>query len=225
MADMTYATLETQIIETSENRSTEFANNIKYFIDRAERRLTREIDTIGLTKYATSTFSSGDAFLAKPPDAQVIKSLSFTSNGSRINLVQQTNEYLNDYWPVRTSTGIPRYYSNYGRTTVMVAPAPVSAFAVEMSYVGNPDPLTSAGASTPNTTNYYTDRTPNALFYACMEEACYFMKNPQAAGYWAGLYNREREDLINEARRQRRDDVQIAANPGGGEDNLIEGSR
>ena len=222
---MTYATLETQIIETSENRSTEFANNIKYFIDRAERRLTREIDTIGLTKYATSTFSSGDAFLAKPPDAQVIKSLSFTSNGSRINIVQQTNEYIKDYWTVRTSTGIPRYYSNYGRTTVMVAPAPVAAFAVEMSYVGNPDPLTSAGASTPNTTNYYTDRTPNALFYACMEEACYFMKNPQAADYWAGLYNREREDLINEARRQRRDDVQIAANRGGGEDNLIEGSR
>jgi len=221
MADMTYQTLKDLIQDSAENDSTEFTDNSPNFIDRAERRLTREIDTIGLTKYASSNFSSGDAFLAKPSDAQVIKSVSFTNDGSRINLVQQTNEYLNDYWPVRTSTGTPRYYSNFGRDTILIAPAPSSACPVELSYVGNPTAL----ASSTNETNYYTERCSSALFYASMVEACYFMKNTTAAGGWEQQYQREQQDLINEARRQRRDDTQIAANPAGGEDNLVERAR
>ena len=220
MATMPYHTHVSTTKDTAENFSDEFSTNIPRFINRAELRLTREIDNLGLTKYVSSNFTAGDAFLTKPSDALIIKNINFTkSNGSRVNLVHRTNEYLTDYWPARTSTGTPRYYSNFGANRVLIAPAPVSALDVEMSYVGRPEAL----ASSTNETNYFTEKCSNALFYAVMVEACFFMKNDGAAIYWENQYNREKMDLLNESRRTRRDDMEIPSNPGGGEDNMIKG--
>ena len=58
-----------------------------------------------------------------------------------------------------------------------------------------------------------------------MVEALYWMKNPAAATYWDQMYQREAVFLNNEARRSRRDDMEIAANPAGGQDNLQQGTQ
>ena len=50
------------------------------------------------------------------------------------------------------------------------------------------------------------------------------MKNPSAVAYWEKRYTEEVAALNNEARRTRRDDMIVAANPSGGEDNLISGT-
>ncbi len=221
MAATTYSTLVAQIKDTAENDGTDFSSAVPSFITRASERLTKEIDLLGLTRYSNSTFIVGDPFVSKPVNSRIIRDLNYvTAEGTRIQLVQMTNEYLNDYWPNRTSVGSPRYYANYGYDRVMVAPAPSSTSTLEMSYVVEPTAL----ASTTNETNYFTDYCANALFYGAMVEACFYMKNPSAASYWEQQYARETAALNNEARRQRRDDDEIPANPAGGEDNLVRGA-
>jgi hypothetical protein len=211
----TYSTLATQIQETAENTGSEFVDSIPNFISRTENRLTRDVDLLGLTSFATTNFVVSTPVYQKPPNALIVKNLTITSNGSRINLVMKTKEYLNDYWPDRTSVGEPRYYANYGNE-LLIAPAPASAYPVEISYVVEPTAL----ASSTQETNYFTQYCSNALYYGSMVEATLFMKNPTAATMWESFYLRELEGLNNEARRSRRDSMAMPASPAGGPNTL-----
>ena len=222
---MTFTTLVSRIKQTAENDGAEFEDSVPDFIDRAELRLTREIDSLGLTNFATSFFVQGDPFVTKPATpnrALVIRNVNFTtSTGQRTQLLLRSKDYLNDYWRDRTSVGVPRYFANFGAEQILIAPAPVSSYAIEMSYVAQPAAL----ASSTNEENYYTQYCGNALFYASMVEATYWMKNPAAATYWDQQYQREAMFLNNEARRARRDDMEIADNPAGGLNNLQQGTQ
>ena len=51
-------------------------------------------------QYTTSNMVIGDPFITKPVNTLIIKNLNIIkSDGTRINLLQKTDEYLNDYWP------------------------------------------------------------------------------------------------------------------------------
>ena len=215
MATVTYSSLVLAIQETAENTGSEFVDSIPNFISRTEKRLTRDIDLQGLTKFATTNFVTATPIYQKPTNALIVKNLTITSGGSRINLVMKTKEYLNDYWPDRTSVGEPRYYANYG-TELLVAPAPASAYPAEISYVVEPTAL----ASSTQEENYFTQYCSNALFYGSMVEATLFMKNPTATNIWESLYVRETAALNNEARRSRRDSMAMPASPAGGPNTL-----
>jgi hypothetical protein len=225
MATLTYTTLVQRIKDAAENDGSDFASSVDSFIDRAELRLTRETDVLGLTNFATSFFVQGDPFVTKPvvPNRSlIVRNVNFTtSTGLRTQLLLRSKDYLNDYWPQRTSVGLPRYYANFGAEQLLIAPAPASAYSIEMSYVAQPAAL----ASATNEENYFTQYCANALFYASMVEALYWMKNPAAATYWDQQYQREATFLNNESRRARRDDMEIAANPAGGQDNLQQGTQ
>ena len=92
---ITFNQLVNRIKTTSEDTSTEFVGDIPAFIDRAEARLTREIDSYGVVQYATSNMVIGDPFITKPVNTLIIKNLNIIkSDGTRINLLQKTDEYL-----------------------------------------------------------------------------------------------------------------------------------
>jgi hypothetical protein len=139
----TYTSLVNRIKVTTENDETDFNAEIQHFIERAESRLIREIDSYGVVQYATSNLTVGDPFVTKPNNTLIIKNLNILRDGTRINLLQKTDEFLNDYWPQRTSTGIPRYYANFGFDRLLIAPTPVSAYDCEMSYIVQPTAATS----------------------------------------------------------------------------------
>ena len=232
MAVVTYSTLVQQIKDTMEDDSTEFSNSVPDFIRRAELRLTREMDTHGLTQYFTSNFTKGEAFLAIPSTNLIVKNINYltsatttlengriASPNTRISLLVRTKEYMEDYWPVRTSTGLPKYYTHFMQDQVLIAPAPISAFVAEIELVIQPSTL-----SVGNETNYYTTFCENALFYATMIEACYFNKNSTAVQLWDQQYQREIITIVNEARRNRRDDMSKPDSPAGGPDTLIDGA-
>lgn len=59
---LTYTTLQSQIKDILENDGTEFSDAVPSFIERGELRLFREIDSLGLNKYANTSFNVGDPF-------------------------------------------------------------------------------------------------------------------------------------------------------------------
>ena len=114
---LTYTTLVSRIKDAAENDGQEFDVAVPDFIDRAELRLTREIDSLGLTNFATSNFVQGDPFIQKPvvpTRSLIVRNVNFTtSTGLRTQLLLRSKDYLNDYWRNRTSVGQPRYFANW----------------------------------------------------------------------------------------------------------------
>jgi len=74
---MNYNTLKTQIQNTFDDEDTEFTNAIPDFISRAELRLTRELDSRGLTEYATSNFTANEPWLILPSNLLVIRNVNY----------------------------------------------------------------------------------------------------------------------------------------------------
>tara|TARA_R100000963_G_C4641193_1_gene104823 strand:+ start:907 stop:1557 length:651 start_codon:yes stop_codon:yes gene_type:complete len=212
MADYTY--LVNDIKEACENEGTEFLDYIPKMVNRAEERLTKDLDDYGLVSY--TSVAVGSRIVTLPTGTRIVKNINITSNSTKINLLQRTDEFINDYWPVIASTGEPKYYAPRNNSTVLIAPTPSSAFDGEVVHVSKPTALTSA-----EPTNYFSELCYDLLFFSSMVEAMSFQKDFPGAQLYEQKYNQVLELQRNQARRTRRDDMEAPASPAGADDNLI----
>jgi hypothetical protein len=224
----TYSFLTTDLINTTENDSTEFADQIPYFIEKAEIRLTKDLDDFGLDVFTTITLSASNPTVSLPSGTRVVRNVNYTTSASttgvsagvKVNLLQRTYEYAIDYFPYASaSTGVPRYYSRKNNTSIYIVPTPTSTLSGEIQTVSRPAALTSA-----NPTNYFSEFCYDALFYSCMIESSVFMKNFENMTLFETRYKNAIDGLRNQARRTRQDDMQSANSPTGGPNTLIQGS-
>ena len=151
MANYTY--LVTDIIEATENDGSEFVSAIPRMVNRVEERLTKTLDDYGLVTTTTVTLSAGKNTLTLPAETRYVKNLRIEDSGTKINLLQRTDEFVYDYWPVSASTGTPKYYAKKTNTNVIVAPTASATYSGELVYVARPAALTSV-----NQTNYLANR-------------------------------------------------------------------
>ena len=217
MANYTY--LVNDILETTENGSSEFLSSVPKMVNKAELRLTKDLDDYGLVAYTSVAVSSGKNIVNLPQGTRILKNFNIVSNGTKINLLQRTDEFINDYWPVSASTGTPEYYARRDNTTVIVAPTPVSTISGQVVHISRPVTLASA---TPN--NYFSDFCYDALYNASMVEALLYMKNYEPMSIYETRYKEALAALLNQSRRTRRDDMQAPASPAGGDNTIIQGS-
>ena len=217
MANYTY--LVNDILETTENGCSEFLSSIPKMVNKAELRLTKDLDDYGLVAYTSVAVSSGKNIVNLPQGTRILKNFNIVSSGTKINLLQRTDEFINDYWPVSASTGTPEYYARRDNTTVIVAPTPVSTISGQVVHISRPVTLASA---TPN--NYFSDFCYDALYNASMVEALLYMKNYEPMSIYETRYKEALAALLNQSRRTRRDDMQAPASPAGGDNTVIQGS-
>ena len=217
MANYTY--LVNDIIESTENDNSDFTSAIPKFVNRAELRLTTDLDDYGLVTHTSVAVSSGKNVVTLPSGTRIIKNVNINNAGTKINLVQRTDEFINDYWSVSASTGTPEYYARRDNTTILIAPTPVSTVDGIVVHISRPTTLSSA-----TNTNYFSDFCYNALYNASMVEALLFMKNYEAIAVYESRYKEDVLALRNQARRTRRDDMESPANPAGGDNAILQGS-
>ena len=223
----TYAYLKTDIINTAENDSTEFSDQISYFVNRAEDRLIKELDDSGLDYYSSFTFTASDPVVSLPAGTLVVRNVSFkTSASSNITpLLQRSYEYAIDFWGYASaSTGTPRYYARKNNTSIYIVPTPASTLTGEIQYTKRPLALSSATGTSATTSNYFSEFCYNALFSACMIEANYFIKDFNTIQVWEGKYKNSIDGLRNQARRTRQDDMESPASPAGGPNPVLQGA-
>jgi len=216
MANYTY--LVNDIIETTENDNSDFTSAIPKFVNRAELRLTKDLDDYGLVTYTSVAVSSGKNIINLPSGTRILKNFNINNAGTKINLLQRTDEFLNDYWDVSASTGTPQYYARRDNTTILIAPTAVSTVDGVIVHISRPTTLSSA-----SDTNYFSDFCYNALYNASMVEALLFMKNYEAITVYESRYKEEVQALRNQARRTRRDDMETPASPAGGDNTILGG--
>ena len=222
-----FSFLKTDLINTTENDSSEYESQISNIVERAESRLMKELDDFGLDNYSSFTFTAGDPVVSLPDGTLVVRNVNYkTSASSNITpLLQRPYEYAIDYFPhASTSTGIPRYYSRKTNTQIYVVPTPASTLTGEIQYTKRPLALSSATGTSATTSNYFSEFCYNALFDACMVESMVFMKNYSLIPTMEQQFQGSINALRNQARRTRRDDMQSPANPLGGPNPVVKNS-
>ena len=196
----TLATLKTAIQDYTDNSETSFVTNLPNFIKAAEEKIFKSIDLDIFRKNVTSAFTSSDSFLTVPADYLASFSLQITTSGSEDFLLQKDVNFIREYAPSSSTTGVPKYYARFDEDNFIVAPTPNANYTLQLNYYFRPASLT-AGAD--SGTTWISTNAPFALLYGSLVEASIFMKSePDTIQSYNGLYGQYLERLkdLGEAR-------------------------
>ena len=178
---MTYDELKQKIIDYTEVSSNVFTDTIlNGFINDAEYRILREVDSDNNRRYATANLIASTRFIDVPTDLLIVRSAQIVDSDLADGSTDQNRDFLqfrdtsfmSEFNPT-ANTGVPKYYSNWDETRIVVAPTPNATYTIQLNYILKP-----TGLSSTNTTTYLSTEFPNGLLYACLVEAYGFLKGP-----------------------------------------------
>jgi hypothetical protein len=210
----TYAELTTQILDYTET-STDVLSSTRTddFIEHTENRILREADLDAFKSHQYTTVTADNPFVSLPggsdPDPTSLATIRtvhiYPASGTatRDFLEQRDISFMNEYWPVRTSTSTPKYWSWWDENSIYLAPTPDAAYNIEVG-------ITRLGTrlSSSNTTTWLGNNAPVALLYGCLAEAFKFLKGPaEMLQLYEQSYQRAIQELMIEQQgRHRRDE-------------------
>ena len=215
----TYAELTQQILDYTET-STDVLTSTRTddFIEHTENRILRDVDLDAFKSHQYSTLTADNPFLSLPggsnPDPTSLATIRtvhiYPASGTatRTFLEQRDISFMNEYWPVRTSTSTPKYWAWWDEDTIYVAPTPDAAYNVEVGITRLPTRLSSS-----NATSWLGNNAPVALLYGSLAEAFKFLKGPaEMLQLYEQSYQRAIQELMIEQQgRHRRDEYMHGA--------------
>ena len=215
----TYAELTTQILSYTETSTDVLTSTITDdFIEHTENRILREADLDAFKSHQYSTLTADNAFLSlpggsapTPTSLATIRTVHIwpaSGTATRTFLEQRDVSFMNEYWPVRTSTGTPKYWAWWDENTIYLAPTPDAAYNIELGIIRLPTRLSSS-----NATSWLGNNAPVALLYGCLAEAFKFLKGPaEMLQLYEQSYQRALQELAAEQQgRHRRDEYMHGA--------------
>ncbi len=209
----TYAELTQQILDYTET-STDVLTSTRTddFIEHTENRILRDVDLDAFKSHQYSTLTADNPFLSlpggsapTPTSLATIRTVHIwpaSGTATRTFLEQRDVSFMNEYWPVRTSTGTPKYWAWWDENTIYVAPTPDAAYNVEVGITRLPTRLSSS-----NATSWLGNNAPIALLYGCLAEAFKFLKGPaEMLQLYEQSYQRAIQELVIEQQGKHRRD-------------------
>ncbi len=209
---MTYAELVQKIRDYTEVSSTVLTDAIvNDFIEDAEFRILRDVDSDNNRRYATANLLAVNTRFIQTPDnalvirsAQIVDSAGTGQPNDREFLQWRDTSFMSEF-NNKEVTGVPKYYSWWDKNHIVFAPTPNANYTIQLNYI-----LKDAGLSATNTTTYISLNFPNGLLYACLVEAYGFLKGPQDL---LQLYEQKYKQVvegfaIEQMGRRRRDEYQ-----------------
>ena len=208
---MTYAELVQKIRDYTEvDANVLTATIVDGFIENAEFRILRDVDSDNNRRYATALLATNSRFIVVPDNLLVVRSAQIVdSDGpaaadNRQFLEYRDTSFMSEY-NSKGTTGVPKYYSMWDEEKIVVAPTPNATYEIQLNYI-----LKDPGLSSTNTTTYISQKFPNGLLYACLVEAFSFLKGPNdLLQLYEGKYKQVLEGFsIEQMGRRRRDEYQ-----------------
>ena len=208
---MTYTELVQKIRDYTEVTSTVLTDTIvNGFIQDAEFKILRDVDSDNNRRYVFANLIAGTRFIDTPADlliirsAQIVDSDGTTEPDNRDFLQYRDTSFMSEFNNLN-SQGVPKYYSNWDETRIVVAPTPDQTYQIQLNYILKPE-----GLSSTNTETYLSKFFPNGLLYACLVEAYGFLKGPNdLLQLYEGKYKQAVEGFsIEQMGRRRRDEYQ-----------------
>ena len=208
---MTYSELVQKIRDYTEVDSNVLTDPIvNGFIENAEWRIFRDVDSDNNKRYATANLLASTRFIDTPADLLVVRSAQIVDSdgvgqaNNREFLEFRDTSFMSEFSPAE-STGVPKYYGMWDKDTIVIAPTPNATYTIQLNYI-----LKDPGLSSTNTTTYISEYFPNGLLYACLVEAYSFLKGPNdLLQLYEGKYKQVVEGFsIEQMGRRRRDEYQ-----------------
>lgn len=192
MSISTYAELKTTIANFLARD--DLTDQIPNFIQLAEGRMNRELETREQQKRVTATLTSGDEYIALPTDLREIREVKL--NTSPITVLDYYSPVGLDQSFGTTSQGKPSGYSVVGRE-LKLRPVPDSSYTAEIIYIGNLNSLSDSA-----TTTLFT-RSPDLYLYGSLTEAYTYLLDEQRASVYDSKFTRALEEVkVDEQRSQ-----------------------
>ena len=171
----TLSTLKTAVQDYLQVSETTFTTQLPTFIKEAENRVFNMVQLPYQRKNVQATLTTDNRFLATPTDFYAPFSLAVIKTNSYDYLDFKHASFIKEYSPSSTTTGQPKYYSQFDDTSFELAPIPDEAYTIELHYLYKPASLTSGSDS--GTTVLSSDY-PDALLYGTLVEGAIFLKEP-----------------------------------------------
>ena len=138
----TYTQLKTAVKNYTDNQEAVFVSHLDRFILTAEERIFKSVDFEFFRKNVSGSMTSGNEFLAVPDDYLASFSLSVINSSSKEFLLQKDVNFIQEYNPNPSTTGVPRYYAIYDINNFILSPTPNADFDAELHYYYRPISLT-----------------------------------------------------------------------------------
>jgi hypothetical protein len=175
----TYTTLKTAIANYAADAGAKLDAEIdNTIIPTAETRVLRDMDLELFDATGNVTINSGSNVVTKPAGWIATRSLINVSGSTKTQLLRRSYEYLIDYAPDSSQTGVPIYYCELSDTQWMLAPTPTDSATGTSRYMKRP-----AGLSGSVSTTWLGSNAGDLLFKACMLEFLFWSKNTSTSGY------------------------------------------
>ena len=173
---ITHANFLTQVRNYTEVDSNVLSDTIiGQFIRNTELNVAGSVDYDDTRKYATSSFTASKRYLVTPADFLIIRSLQVFSTtdqtGDRTFMEKRDTSFISEYNGSGT-TGLPKYYANWDESSIVVAPTPDQAYAVQLNYIISPPSFTSTNDT------YLSEYQQGLLLDGVLTEAFAYLKGP-----------------------------------------------
>jgi hypothetical protein len=168
---LNYAQLVVQIQDYTENTFT--TTDINNFIRQAEQRVYNTVQLPALRKNVTGALSSGNKYLAMPPDWLATFSLAVINPANEYTyLLNKDVNFIRQSFPDVDSDfyGEPQYYAVFNDTSFIVGPTPDTNYSAELHYFYYPESIVTAG------TSWLGNNFDSVLLYGSLLEAYTYMK-------------------------------------------------
>jgi hypothetical protein len=156
------------------------------FIQLAESRMSRELETREQEKRATATLTASDEYIALPTDLREVREVKLNISPTKV---------LKYYSP----TGLDTMYSSNGEGApegfsvvgleLKLRPIPDSAYTIEIIYIGS---LPALSAS--STTTLFL-RSPDLYLYGALTEAYTYLLDEARAAQYDAKFSRILEEI------------------------------
>ena len=154
----------------------DLTSQIPNFIQLAESRMSRELETRDQEKRATATLTSGDEYIALPTDLREVRSVALTTDPKTVLTYYSPTSLDSTY--SSGGSGKPLGFSIVGGE-MKLRPIPDSSYTAEIIYVGGLSALSDS-----NLTNVVLTRHPDAYLYGSLAEAYAFLLDETRAAQY-----------------------------------------
>ncbi len=203
---ISYSDFLTQVRNYTEVDSNVLTDTIiGQFIRNIELNVAGSVDYDDTRKYAASSFTANKRYLVTPADFLIVRSLQVFNTtdqtGDRSFMEKRDTSFITEY-NGSGATGLPLYYANWDESSIVVAPTPDQAYAVQLNYIITPPSFTSSN------TTYLSEYQQGMLLDGVLTEAYAFLKGPMdmynlyKSKYTEGIQN----FALQQMGRRRRDE-------------------
>ena len=190
MSISTYSELKTAVANFLAR--SDLTDQIPNFIQLAEARLSRELETRDQEKRATATLTSGDEFIALPTDMREVREIKLNTTP---NVVLEYKSPTSLDTAYTGGSGRPSAYSIVGGE-LKIRPIPDDNYTAEIIYIGS---LTALSDS--NATNVMLTRHPDAYLSGALVEAYTYLMDEQRASTYDAKFTRSIEEIRKDEQR------------------------